>query len=435
MSDLLIYDASAENESQIKVDKDYGAADDELSIDSGYPEGGRDAVMAVIGAFLSGVIHHGMVNLTGAFQAQYARDELRGMSQSKISWIGTFLSFLYFFAAAPIGRCFDSTGPTLLLTAGSVLVVMGLMMVSLCKDYYQFFLAQGVAIGLGSALVSYPATCCLAHYYDKKRGTMMGVATTGSSVGAVFFPIALNKLIPVVGFPWAVRIVGFICLALAIPMVLVTKARLPRRKFVGWRNVVDFGGLRDIQYVLWTLGAVMTGLCLYTPYFYAQTYSERKGYSTNISFYIVAMMNAASFFGRIVPGLVADHVGAFNSMAIFNTLAASVLLCWLAVSGPAGLVVWGIAYGFLSGNFLSLAPTCLAQLTADMTKYGGRSGLTYGITSLGVLGSGPIAGALIDANHGQFEHMIIFAGTGFFGAGMFYWAARFAGNSRLLVKY
>lgn len=31
---------------------------------------------------------------------------------------------------------------------------------------------------------------------------MMGVATTGSSVGAVFFPIALNKLIPVVGFPW-----------------------------------------------------------------------------------------------------------------------------------------------------------------------------------------------------------------------------------------
>ncbi|THH29193.1 hypothetical protein EUX98_g4995 [Antrodiella citrinella] len=434
MSALLILDASGENESQIKDDKEYCTADDELSVDSEYPEGGRDAVMSVIGAFLSGVIHHGMINLTGAFQAQYTRDELRGMSQSKISWIGTFLSFLYFFAAAPIGRCFDSTGPTVLLTTGSVLVVLGLMMVSLCKEYYQFFLAQGVAIGLGSALVSYPATCCLAHYYDKKRGTMMGVATTGSSIGAVFFPIALNKLIPVVGFPWAVRIVGFICLVLAIPMVLITKARLPRRKFVGWKNIVDFGGLRDIQYVLWTIGAVLSS-CLYVPYFYAQTYSERRGYSTNISFYIVAIMNAASFFGRILPGFAADHIGAFNSMAMFNTLGASVLLCWLSVSSPAGLVVWGIAYGFLSGNFISLAPTCLAHLTTDMTKYGGRSGLTYGITSFGVLGSAPIAGAIIDASHGQFEHMIIFAGTGFLGAAMFYTAARFAGNSRLFVKY
>lgn len=70
MSGLLVLDTPAENESQVQDDKEYDVVDEELSFDSAYPEGGRDAVMSVIGAFLSGVIHHGMVNLTGAFQAQ-----------------------------------------------------------------------------------------------------------------------------------------------------------------------------------------------------------------------------------------------------------------------------------------------------------------------------------------------------------------------------
>jgi len=426
----------ADYESQTKDSKEIGwVQGSEESVESDYPEGGRDAVLTVVGAFLSNVIHHGLINTTGAFQAQYARNQLAGMSQSKISWIGTFLSFLYFFGAAPVGRCFDSTGPKLLLTAGTVLVVFGLMMVSLCKEYYQFFLAQGVVVGFGTALVSYPATCCVAHWYHKKRGTMMGVATAGSSIGAVVFPIALNRLILEVGFPWAVRIIGFLCLALGIPMIFLTKARLPPRKFVGMRNLVDYGGLRDPRYLFFTLGALMTGLCLYVPYFYAQTYAENQGYSDNISFYIVAIMNAASLFGRLLPGMMADKFGVLNTMAVSSTLGASVLLCWLSVSGPAGLVVWGAFYGLLSGTFMALSPTCIARVTSDMTKYGGRSGLAYGITSLSVLASAPSAGALLDAHHGNFRQMIIFAGTMYFASSVFYWASRFAGDRRIFVKY
>lgn len=32
-------------------------------------------------------------------------------------------------------------------------MVLGLMMISLCKEYYSFFLAQGLVLGAGSALV------------------------------------------------------------------------------------------------------------------------------------------------------------------------------------------------------------------------------------------------------------------------------------------
>lgn len=57
------------------------------------------------------------------------------------------------FQSAFIGRVFDSVGPRVLLALGTILMVFGLMMISLCQEYYQFFLAQGLVLGAGSALV------------------------------------------------------------------------------------------------------------------------------------------------------------------------------------------------------------------------------------------------------------------------------------------
>ncbi|TCD65380.1 hypothetical protein EIP91_002744 [Steccherinum ochraceum] len=420
------------HDAESKISKDQ--SDESIGIDQ-YPEGGRDAVMTVVGALLSNFVQFGVVNLIGPLQAHYSANQLKGMSESKISWIGTFLLFFYFFTAAPIGRVFDSTGPTVLLTVGSVLTVFGLMMVSLCKEYYQFFLAEGLILGVGTALVFYPALNAIAHFYSKKRGTMMGLTTAGSSIGAIVFPIAFNKLIPTVGFPWAVRIIGFICLALLVPMVLLIKSRLPRREFGGLSSVIDFSGLRETTYTLFVVGAMITGLGLYNPYFYSQTFSEDHGYSDNVSDYIVAIMNAGSLFGRIIPGIIADRFGVVTLMAFLCTCSAVILLCWIAVSGPAGLIIWGIFYGFCSGSFLSLAPACIARFTTDMTAYGGRCGVFFGMISFATLVSAPIAGALLDHDSGSFNHMIIFSGVVYLAGAVFFWAARISGNSRLMVTF
>lgn len=55
-----------------------------------------------------------------------------------------------------------------------------------------------------------PALSAIAHWYNKKRASAMGIVTAGSSVGAVVFPIALNNLIPAVGFPWVSGFCGMI---------------------------------------------------------------------------------------------------------------------------------------------------------------------------------------------------------------------------------
>jgi MFS family permease len=61
-------------------------------------------------------------------------------------------------AMAPVaGKIFDSYGPRVPLLAGSVAHVFGLMMTSLCKEYYQFFLSQSVVSGIGASFIFTPA--------------------------------------------------------------------------------------------------------------------------------------------------------------------------------------------------------------------------------------------------------------------------------------
>lgn len=64
---------------------------------------------------------------------------------------------------APVGgKVFDSYGPRIPLLIGSILQVFGLMMTSLCKEYYQFFLSQSVVSGIGASFIFTPALAAVS---------------------------------------------------------------------------------------------------------------------------------------------------------------------------------------------------------------------------------------------------------------------------------
>ena len=50
-------------------------------------------------------------------------------------------------------------------------------------------------------------------------------------------------------------------------------------------------------------------LGIYTPIFYISTYAESKGVETTLAFYILAILNACSILGRLIPNIFADKIG------------------------------------------------------------------------------------------------------------------------------
>ena len=80
-----------------------------------------------------------------------------------------------------------------------------------------------------------------------------------------------------------------------------------------------------------------------------QSRAQAMGAPANVTQYLVSMINAASFFGRILPGLAADHLGGLNCWTFVAFSSGIVLLAgWTTVKSAGGLVGITILYGFVS---------------------------------------------------------------------------------------
>lgn len=176
------------------------------------PDGGTTAWLQVLAGYFLFFNTWGLINAFGVFQSYYKETLIRGQTNSSIAWIGTLTSF--FLCASPIswGPIFDIGSPRLLVLFGSFSVALGIMMMSLCDKYWQLILAQGICCGLGGGALFITATSVLPSYFSKKRALAMGISASGSSLGGVMYPIVFTYVQPVLGFGWAVRIIGFIAI-------------------------------------------------------------------------------------------------------------------------------------------------------------------------------------------------------------------------------
>lgn len=236
------------------------------------------------------------------------------------------------------------------------------MMTSLSKEYYQFILAQGVLGGMACGMIFTPVVSTVGQYFTRLRAWAMGLVVSGAAIGGIVFPVALNRLLSQVGFDWAVRVVGFIMLALLVYACLTTKEFAPRRQ----KELFLLGAFTQWAYVLANAGFLIGLMGVYGPIFYISSYSLSRGMDNQTALYQVAILNAPSFFGRTIPNFLGDKFGRFN-MAVIAYIACAILcFCWTAAESTAGITVWVIFFGFFSGAIFSLYSPTIAQGTRSL---------------------------------------------------------------------
>ncbi len=109
---------------------------------------------------------------------------LKDETPSRISWIGSIQAFLLLLVGGLLtGPVFDAGHLRGLVIAGTILTVFGMMMTSLCKEYWQVVLAQGLVVGVGSGCMLLPSVAVFPQYFTKRRALATGIAAAGSSLG------------------------------------------------------------------------------------------------------------------------------------------------------------------------------------------------------------------------------------------------------------
>ncbi|KAF1948063.1 MFS general substrate transporter [Clathrospora elynae] len=387
------------------------------------PDGGLWAWLQVLGGFFLLFNSWGIINTFGSYQAYYETTLLPESTPSSISWIGSIQAFLLMFVGALTGPIYDAGYFRELLIAGSVLLVLGQMMLSLCQSYWQVLLAQAFCIGIGTGCLFIPSVAILSTYFSTKIGTVVGIVASGSSFGGVIYPIVFHKLLPQIGFAWTTRVLGFMILAtMVLPNIIMRPRVLPAKS----RSLLDLRAFLSPAYSLQVAGFFIGFTGLYLPFFYAQVYAlKRQITNENLAFYLLAIMNALSVFGRILPNIFADKIGPLNVVIPCCLISGILCISFIAVSSSAGIIVLMAFYGFFSGSFVSLPPTIIVHLSTDARhKIGTRLGQSFGIIAVGVLIGTPIGGAILD--HSGFDALWIFGGCLLFGSTVVLVGARVA---------
>ncbi|KAK6452867.1 hypothetical protein FP744_10009118 [Trichoderma asperellum] len=309
------------------------------------PNGGLTAWIQVLGAHFLFFNSWGLVNSFGVFQTYYQDDLLKSSNASDISWIGTVQAFLLVALSVIVGPIFDRGYSRTLSNTH--------------HRWYIFHRLRHNDAKFGNNILSdisrtrvnrwpwhwlylFAHVAIVATYFTAKRALAIGITASGGSLGSAIYPIVFERLQRRIGIPWAnTRVLGFISLATVIVSIVVMRTRLPPPKQA--RALLDLHAFQSIPYSFYSLGLFLSFAGLYIPIFYIIIWAQRHAnVDSTLSFYLLAILNASSIFGRIIPGLIADKYGSLETAIACTLVAGTLGYVAIVIKNLGGLLVFAI---------------------------------------------------------------------------------------------
>lgn len=103
-----------------------------------YPEGGRDAWLVVLGAWLVLTASLGIYNTAGVFEVVISKVILPEESPSTFGWIFSIYAFVNWFCGVQVGPTFDAMDLRALIIAGTICTLIGIFSLSVCTGKTSF---------------------------------------------------------------------------------------------------------------------------------------------------------------------------------------------------------------------------------------------------------------------------------------------------------
>lgn len=342
-----------------------------------------------------------------------------GLSRSQVSTaylIGTLTGA----AALPlVGRLVDRYGSraamaVIGLVFGAVLIGLSVAssIVGLTAGFVGIRLAGQGALGLTAVTV-------VAHWFDRRRGTALGIVSAFGSAGISLAPIIIERLIAFHGWRTVWLIEGLAVWAIVIPIALLAIRNRPAD--LGQHVDGQPAGTADHQ----SMPGATRATALRTPYFWvlAAGVSASGLLATAVMFHQVSLlgargltpaqaaavflpMTAAGFAATLAVGYLIDRLGQPRVLIASAMGLLGVALAWAVWTTP-GWSAW--VYGALIGASSNAVRAVEAALTPRLfgtTHLGSIRGIVTAL-SVGSTAAGPLIFALAYDTTGSYTTILL----------------------------
>jgi len=306
-----------------------------------------------------------------------------------------------------------------LMILGSVALGLGLVMhaeaTTVGTIYFSRFL-MGASLGFVGVT---PSVVLVSNWFDKNRGTALGVLLTGTSLGGVSIPFIATPLINAYGWRTAMLLVSLLVWLLLLPAIMF----FVKDRETNSDEAVAEDGMTLQQAIrtpiFWVFG-LCAALVFYPIFVTSQQFvlylqSPKIGVSLTVAAWAQSAFFAASVGGKFLSGVVSDRFSSTKVLLLFCTLmfaATLVLFDLSAWTAMLFLLPFGLGYG---GTFV-----LLQRLAADYfgrREYGKILGTIVMIEIIGAAVGGRVTGILADRAGG--DYTVAFYGVTFAALGAF----------------
>ena len=167
-------------------------------------------------------------------------------------------------------------------------------------------------------------------------------------------------------------------------------------------SLLDPSALRDLPYVLFGCGLLLGYMGIYVVFVYVQLYAaETAGVPSKSTFYLLAVINAGSSLGRVVPNFAADYIGTLKMQVLSVSVAAILSLALLAIRTTGGILAFCVLYGFFTGTFVSLPGLTVASMSPNLAFLGARMSMAFMTAGTGLLVGTLVAGVILATGGGD----------------------------------
>ncbi|MGH2560647.1 MAG: MFS transporter [Thermomicrobiales bacterium] len=305
-----------------------------------------------------------------------------------------------------VGALSDRIGPKRILVGGTVLLGVTLLPLSFATELWQFYLVYGVFVAIALAAASpVNTTALVSQWFDRRRGTALALATSGSAFGQLLIvPLAAWTLTRT-DWQTTYRLLTVMLLVAVAPIGLIFLRRPSTSPDVERERSAEHGSpesednanhtlrsaLNTPSFWLLAFGFFVCGFTMAFANTHFMAYADDMGMSTMHAADVIAVTAVFSIAGTVSLGLLADRYSRPRILALTYTLRglAFILLIFYASDS----LIFG--YAVVLGISWTATTPLTAAISADL--YGQqRLGVVFG-TLFTFMNLGFGVGAFLDA--------------------------------------
>ena len=260
------------------------------------------------------------------------------------------------FGGVAMGRLADRYGIVVPAIAGTLLTALGFLGAAYAPNIWVLSAAH-VIIGFGCSGTFGPIVSDMSHWFRKRRGIAIGIASCGNYAAGAIWPPIIQYFIE--GHGWRATHVGIgiFCLVTMVPLALMLRRPSPV-EHVDLSGAGEAHGTLGLKpntlQALLAVAGIACCVAMAMPQVHIVAYCADLGYGPARGAEMLSLMLGLGLIARVASGSIADKIGGLGALLIGSALQAFALLLYLGFNGLTSLYVVSALFGLFQGGIIPM---------------------------------------------------------------------------------